>query len=406
MQARLVSNPRSVVMPLDLSRMGTEDEPPPKGAYWLLDRASPASGKEIKLEDISQVVGQVFIFGKQTDRAARLEMVVYRTQQAEAQKAVVEICGDALGAMTAEEVESRVPAAQLALTWNWKLPDDTSPDRRLQLTTERRREILANRWPETPQKLLGGKSPREAASDPTMRIRVLAALLLIELATEQLSSDFDFNELRRRLGLPDRGPIDPTQSSPAELRLVRLDRVEVGKLTDEQLIDLYRRADHFRHIAALRRLAQEILRRPGFDKKFDMAEAYGVLAQIEPDTERAIEHLDKARRRRGGQDIDRSLGPGRVDAAYQPGRRARGRSPLATHSRSAHSRARRGPGSVPDSDRGGHHWPRRQAGHACRARSRAGHRRARSRQCRNWQDLDSRQRSAQRRQEIGPLDAG
>jgi hypothetical protein len=295
LQARLVSNPRSVVMPLDLSRMGTEDEPPPKGAYWLLDRPSAASGKDIKLEEVSQVVGQVFIFGKQTDRPARLEMVVYRTQQADAQKAVAEICGDALGAMTAEEVESHVPAAQLALTWNWKLPDDTSPERRLQLTTERRREILSNRWPETPQKLLGGKSPKEAASDPALRIRVLAALLLIELATEQLSSDFDFNELRRKLGLPERGPIDPTQSSPAELRLVRLDRVEVGKLTDEQLIDLYRKADHFRHIAALRRLAQEILRRPGFEKKFDMAEVYGALAQVEPDADRALEYLDKAR---------------------------------------------------------------------------------------------------------------
>jgi hypothetical protein len=80
--------------------------------------------------------------------------------------------------------------------------------------------------------------------------------------------------------------------------LARLARVDVKKLSDEQLVDLYSRADHYRHVAALRSLAHEVVARPGLDKAnkdVDKAEAYGVLAQIEPDSLKAIGYLDKAR---------------------------------------------------------------------------------------------------------------
>jgi hypothetical protein len=295
LQARLTANPRSLSMPLDLARMGSEDEPPPKGAYWLLDRPSPASGKDVTREQVPQVVGQVFVFGKQTDRAARLELIAYRTQLADAQKVVSDVAGDSLGAAGAEEVTSQVPASQHVLSWNWKLPDDTPPEKRLALMNEQRREILLDRWPELPQKLFGGRSPRQVSSDPPERIKLLAAILLLELATDPLSSDFDFNDLRRKLGVAVLEPIDPTQVALAELPLARLSRVDVKRLTDEQLVDLYRRADHFRHIASLRNLAHELIQRPNIDSQLEKAEVYGVLAQIEPDTQQALDYLGLAR---------------------------------------------------------------------------------------------------------------
>jgi len=76
---------------------------------------------------------------------------------------------------------------------------------------------------------------------------------------------------------------------------VRLGRVDVKKLSDEMLVDLYRRADHYRHIAALRKLAQEVISRPALDGQLDKAEVYGMLAQIEPDAEQAFGYLDRAR---------------------------------------------------------------------------------------------------------------
>ncbi len=295
LQARLMASPQGLHMPIDLARMGTEDQPPPKGAFWLLNRAVPAGGQDLTPADVPHVVGQAFLYGKQTDREARLELASYRTQLAEAQAAITQIAGDSLGAIRNEEVSTQVPALQHALTTNWRLPEDTPADKRLALIKEQRRDILLNHWPDMPRKIFGGKSANQVAGDKAQQHKLLAAILLLELATDQVAAEFDFNELRRKLGVPEQPPIDPSHVSLAELTLARMSRVDVKKLTDEQLVDLYQRADHYRHIAALRHLANEVIARPGIDDKLDKAEVYGLLAQIEPDGSQAVEYLNKAR---------------------------------------------------------------------------------------------------------------
>ena len=294
LQARLTASPRALQMPIDLSRMGSEDEPPPKSAYWLLSREVPDSGKDLTTDTVPRVVGQAFLYGKQTDREARLELTAYRTQLADARQAITDIGGDGLGAAGDEQVKTQVPALQHALTTNWRLPEDTPAEKRQELIRQQRREILLNQWPEMPRKIFGGKSAAEVSGDDAQRIRLLAAILLLEIATDQVASEFDFNELRRKLGCPEQQPIDPTQVALPELPLVRFGRVEVKKLSDDQLVELYQRADHYRHIAALRTLAQEVIARPALDK-LDKGEVYGLLAQIEPDGAEAVAYLDKAR---------------------------------------------------------------------------------------------------------------
>ncbi len=295
LQARLTANPRALQMPIDLARMGTEDQPPPKGAYWLLNRAVPESGKDLSPADVPHVVGQVFLYGKQTDRDARLELAVYRPELAEAQAALADIAGDSLGAKGQEEVSTEVPALQHALTTNWRLPEDTPAEKRLELIKQQRRDILLHHWCEMPRKVFDGKSATQVAGDASQRIKLLAAILLLELATDQVASEFAFNELRRKLGVPEQEEIDPAQTSLAELPLARMSHVAVKKLSDDQLVDLYQRADHYRHIAALRNLAQEVIERPGLEGKIDKAEVYGLLAQIEPDGTQAVAYLDQAR---------------------------------------------------------------------------------------------------------------
>jgi hypothetical protein len=76
---------------------------------------------------------------------------------------------------------------------------------------------------------------------------------------------------------------------------MRLSRVDASKLTDEQLLDLYRRADHYRHVSALRMFAHELLKRPSVERQIERAEVYGTLAHTEPDAEQAIRYLEQAR---------------------------------------------------------------------------------------------------------------
>ncbi len=303
LHAQLMANPRSLTMPIDLARLGTENEPPPRGAYWLLDRApSEGDAKAIGRDQIPRVVGHVFLFGKQTDRPARLELTAYRTELEEAKRVAAEMGGDSLGAPGEEKVQTRVPAVQHLLSFNWRLADDTPPEKRLELVNQERREVLLNRWPAMPQKIFGGKSAQQVAGEPAMRNPLLAAILLVEMSVDPLTSDFDFNELCAKLGLPLAEPIDPRTQVPDRLPLVRLGRVEVKQLTDEQLVRFYLRADAYRHIVALRKAAHEILARPslegakiGRERELHRSEVLGLLAQIEPDTAKAIDYLNQAR---------------------------------------------------------------------------------------------------------------
>jgi hypothetical protein len=282
-------------MPVDLARMGTEDSPPPKGAYWLLNRKPPEPGADLTPADVPRVVGQLFIFGRQTDREARVELAVFRPELEAATATLLEVAGDAIGERHSEDVRNHVPALEQALTTNWRLPEETPIEKRTALIEQQRRDILLNDWPKMPRKIFGGKSALDVAGDPGMRTRLLAAIFLLELATDQVAGGFDFNELRRKLNVPELGSLAPSGEFIETLPLSRLTRVEVNSLSDEDVVDLYRRADAFRHVSALRSLAHEVIARPSLDSQIDKSEVYGLLAQIEPDSGQALAYLDKAR---------------------------------------------------------------------------------------------------------------
>lgn len=204
LQARLIAHSQTPRMPIDLARLGTEDQPPPKDAFFVLDRPVPATGAGITREQIPNVVGQAFVFGKQTDRGAMLEVVTYRTDEIElTRKSLADVAGDALE-MPVEEVSGQVPAVDHALGWNWRLPDDTTAEQRLALLTAQHTAMLSDRWTGFPQKLFGGKAPAEVAADPQYRVPLLAAILLLELSSDGALSDLDYNALRLRSSCPPR----------------------------------------------------------------------------------------------------------------------------------------------------------------------------------------------------------
>jgi hypothetical protein len=294
--ARVAGNPRMPQMPPELLRMSISnpDEPPPKAAYWILDRAVPPSGRDLKPADVPRIVGHALLFGKQTDRLARFELTAYRPELAQAQSVLGEVAGDTLDPPGPEEIDSSVSMMQQLLSANWRLPDDTPPEVRLELARAHRNEVLLKRWPELPLKILDGKAPREAVADPKLKIKVLAAILLLDLAINQ-GSQLDLNELRSQLGLSTLTPIPGKEVSAMSLPLARIARVEPSSSSDESLLDLFRRAEHYRDLAALRKLALEALNRPTLEKELPRAEVYGTLAQLEPDTTQSINYLQKAR---------------------------------------------------------------------------------------------------------------
>ena len=167
------------------------------------------------------------------------------------------------------------------------------------------RYALLEQWPQMKLGCLDGKTPREAAADADLKTRIAALVLVLETTIDVTDGSFDFNALRTELGVPELGPIDPnTIKDPLVpdataieiLPLVRLARLEADKLSDELLLDGYRRAAAFHADKALRKFGEEILARPTFQGKEEESEVLGRLCHLETDAEKRLVYVERGRK--------------------------------------------------------------------------------------------------------------
>jgi len=291
----LLSNSCVTKMPMDPAEMAGDDRPPPKAAYWLLDKEVPESGEHLVRDEIPNVLGEMYVFGKQTDRPGRIEYSILRDEQFESRKeSLVELVSEQIVGDPTEEVVGPVSKVAAVLTWRWRLPDDTPPEKRRELVSEQRRESILRRWSELNLKALGGKTPRELAADPANKIPALAAVLLLELSNDQQQDEVDFNELRREIGLPTRDRIDPADIDVMTLSLIQIPLVNVEKLSDDELLTLYRRVVLKYAVIPIRKIAVEVLRRDSMNEKVDKNEAYDLLIRTATDSADALGHVEEA----------------------------------------------------------------------------------------------------------------
>ncbi len=291
----LLSDPRVIAFEGDLRELVEEDETPPKSVFSLLDRPEkPGEGEELTVGTVPNVLGEIFIYGRRTDREARLELEATRDERLEtAQQVLAEVAGENLGEVQQEEVAGSTSRVVAALSWRWRFPPNTPEERRQALMDEKRRSLIFEKWPDIPRALLDGRSPREAAGADPGRVRVAGAVLLLELVGEQMRWGLDFNDLRETLGLPRSEPIDPAAVDLGQLPLVRFTRLQVAKLSDEALLTAYRRAGAMFHLDALEKLSREALGRDSLADKIDPVAAHQVLSQTSKNPKDALDHLHK-----------------------------------------------------------------------------------------------------------------
>ncbi len=277
---------------------GDDDTPPPKTAYLLLDRPVPETAEGMTLDTAARILGRAMLFGRQTDREARLEVVNMRAADLQQVKAMLgELAGESLGPEAKEEVTGQVSASRDLLRFKCRLPDDVSPGQIETLADEHLRDALLVRWPKLELGIFDGKSPAEVTGDESWQIKLLAAVMVLESWTEQMqmSDRFEFNELRSERGLPTLEPIDPEQAPLEAIPLVRWSRVMVEKVSDEALLAGYQQASMFGARAALRKFAQAVIDRPSLAGKEEQLVAYSVLARMEEDPDRALQHVEQGR---------------------------------------------------------------------------------------------------------------
>lgn len=293
---RLLSDKRVQAFDMDPAAFDKSDQPRPRHTYVLLDRPMPESGESLKREDAPRMAGILAIYGRQTDRAERVELTVDKgPAYDETISAIKEIAGDTLGGMTEERVVGSVSPTDQALNWRWQLPRDTPPEVRRRLMDEERRVAILQRWPELANPAFGGKSAQEAAKDPAMKIPLLAALLILEQGSNTDRDTPTIAELRSNLGLPQPEAVVAGSQPAISLPMVRIGRLQVENVSDDDLVTLYHRAVMAGAGAATAMLAREAVRRPSLATRIPPSDAYRRLIAVEHDSARALELINAAR---------------------------------------------------------------------------------------------------------------
>ncbi len=297
LQEGLLSSPRWRMIPFDPAQFGDGENPPPKAAFTVLDRPMPDSAESLDLQTMPTMLGQALLFGRQTDREARLEVMGTAADELPTVSDMVrEAGGEAVEPEPTQQVIGHWSASQKLLRAEWQPPRDISPEQLRAMIAEHVDDAMLNRWPELKLGVLDGRAPREAAGDPAYRTKLLAAIFVLSQWTENSPGAIDYNQLRAKLGLPTLGPIDPKQQPIDNLPVARLGRVSVDDLSDDDLIAAYFRAAGFAVRPTMRKFAAAIAERPSLAESAERIHALSTLARTEEDIARALEYVEQGRR--------------------------------------------------------------------------------------------------------------
>lgn len=321
LQEKLLSSRQIVSQPVD-PKMRQDDLPPPKSLLTLLDRPFPADDEPLTAEQIPRMLAQILLFGKETDREARLELLVVEGERrATTEKILAEIAGDLLpDGEQQEEILETLPLERLEYLPALQMPERVTFAERRRLIDEAASAAFQEKWPTLPLTVLDDKTPQDVAGDPAYQVPLAAALLVLEERAELYGWPANVDRLREQLGVPLPETIDSEKEDVSHLAPDQLHRVETQKLTDDQLQHLYVEAVLYTARTATRQLGTEVLRREHLSDQLDMANVAGEVGRLEPDMDRALTLFQRA------QTLDENAGksPARWYLAELPLRLLRG----------------------------------------------------------------------------------
>lgn len=230
---QLLSNNRVVVLNVDSAKFKSENSPPPQKVFCLLDKPYHPDQSTKDQGELPPRLTTIFaLFGKQTDRDARIEAMMIPVADLDIiEKFFRDLFNDNFGDRLIENEEN--------ISWTERniLPDfyqdaiqPSLSKERLAMEQSYLENIFIPQWIDNPLGLLNGKSPRDAAKDPSLRIPLLAA---IERFCDYFQDEEVFDrfqqKLRSQLDLPQQEAIVFPADAESKDLLNRIDHIPVWR---------------------------------------------------------------------------------------------------------------------------------------------------------------------------------
>lgn len=297
----LVVNPR-----LQLAKPG---DTPPKSAFSLLDRPLCDKTIDLTLEDVSQQIGYLFVYGKTTTRAARAEVYALPADFAAAEATLTSV----LGALPACEAQEKIEQQPVMWTTSASTPRFQFRDP-AKLTTETIEKLFddglkafANAWYNHPYASLDGKTPCEVLAAEGGKCKIDALIRVVTSLFSPTFSDRVESLLRETAGIAAPGPIAPPENfASAEeatgyfrrVPLWRWGRLQVENCRTDALVELLQIANLVAPREVKEKFAREVIARPQDDVQYeDRSVAYSILvdaAILNRDSDKALELIAEA----------------------------------------------------------------------------------------------------------------
>lgn len=199
-EQRLLENKN--LLPIDVNQIKElldvliSEEVPPKSAHVCVE---PVLREQFEELEASRSGSWIAFYGKQTDKPARLITLEPPTGT---RRVMMESMKRELGIASLNRVLiDKLPSSYLSqVTASIMLRKQVSPERRLALK-DATQQMVVDAFLDYPQECLSGKTPREAANDESMRLKLAALLLHWEGSNSSGLNDDQFKELHKQLHL-------------------------------------------------------------------------------------------------------------------------------------------------------------------------------------------------------------
>ncbi len=253
--SRLTSLPSNMLGSLRM----TDSDVPPKAGFQILDRDKPESLDQLpEVKDVAESIALVFVYGKQTDRDARLEIHDLRPKHLQEVK-------DKLGAMIPslelnESESDPLPLLAACQPQVAIIPYQAKQAEAEKLQSELMMARLGRRIAETEIPFLDGKSLIETADDESLQFERTVAVRLLEQYDEIVSKgDEVMREVYELANLSAPTDLHPESSEAEAIANEDLNRVHGDKLDTETLIYLLQRSQQVAATPAMKRFANQLI---------------------------------------------------------------------------------------------------------------------------------------------------
>jgi len=295
----MTADARFVPLPSEMVHQMREDdeEVPPRAGFQLLDRDKPESLDALpSIDEIPEAEAMILVFGKQTDRAARIEVLDVREKDLDDVKSRISAVIE--GQELKQELGDPLPLIMACQPPIAMVRFQGKPAEAQQAQAA----LVARRMPDlitsAKLKLLDNQSLQAVADDDSKRIQRTAVVRIVELYDTIGGKENGVIERVHQLAkIEPRPPLKPDSDSIETIGNEDLDRVDPSDLSAEDLVYLLQRAQQVAATTAQRNVSRRLLEMElTAEQQPAKMIAYMSLINASDFAEKALGYLDEAKK--------------------------------------------------------------------------------------------------------------